>query len=144
MDTLHWHGYVWNTIGSEISDAKGRDENPEFRTLDHPANRIAACLKKSPSFVRGTFVNVDEALRWFTSEYRSLPRLLREDQVGPLGYPDDEDRLARQRESLLRGTDVAWSFWVVNVRRVDINLITCPSKSLEGSPCPKPPTRVAH
>ncbi|MEO6089253.1 MAG: hypothetical protein ABIQ18_39690 [Umezawaea sp.] len=140
MTELHWHGYVWNNLGSEISDSKGRDELPDFRTLEHPANRLAACLKKSPSLVRGTFTDVDAALMWFATEYRKLPRMLRDDQVGQLGSPDDEDRLARQRESLLRGTDVAWSFWIVNVRRVDINLIACPSKQAPGFPCPKPAT----
>lgn len=138
---LHWHAYSFNLAGGEIQDAKGNEDLSGFRTLEHPSNRLVGYLKKAPSMIRATFTDPDEALNWFVGEYRSLPRLLNPDAdengVPFLGRPDEPERLAASRQRLLDGHDVAWSFWVVNVRRIDFRLICCPNRVEPDVPCPQ-------
>jgi hypothetical protein len=134
---VHFHGYMWTGAGSEVlvSDGRRSHGHPEFGSFGQLPYHVTDTLLKSPSHVRGTWDDPEQAVAWMRSEREKL---------GPVMYPEQntmaptlDEKCEYHLERLHISKSVVWGIWLNGGRYADIRVICCsPAESGKQIRCP--------
>ncbi|MEU1969419.1 hypothetical protein ABZ541_29205 [Micromonospora sediminicola] len=136
----HWHGFgPW--AGPREEFAKEHLRRPSTDPTQHrefltntmtPTQLGASLLRVQQASAERTWTDVDAALDWFATTWKSNP---------PGGdVLTLEDRLAYSRDSLLRGSDICAGYYTPGFTFVSYSIVCCPNPVFfPDVSCPRPP-----
>lgn len=133
---MHFHGYAYRGAGEAIKpfDDARKPGGAGFETASVPPEATSAWLRKPPRFVRGTWDEVADAVGWLREQYAEIDdsRMHPERQTRAPGL---ETLAESARDTLQRGRDLVWSWWLRGGNYVELAVVCCPNRDGDA-PCP--------
>ncbi|QOC92789.1 hypothetical protein [Micromonospora craniellae] len=140
----HWHGFgPW--VGSRADFAKEGPRRPgadlgDAETQIFLANTMTPVLtghwllRRNQAAAERTWTDVADATAWMRQVREANP-------AAGFGGPllTVQERIERQRTSLVLGSDVAWGYYTPAFSYVSFAAVCCPNRFLPGIVCPSPP-----
>ncbi|MCO5994277.1 hypothetical protein [Actinoallomurus rhizosphaericola] len=134
---MHFHAYLYRGPGEAIKpfDDARRPGTPEFQTAVVPPEATSAWLSKPARMVKGTWDDPGEAVTWLARQYTDVAdqRMHLDRQ---LQAPSLETMTANALDTLRRGNDVVWAWWLRGGNFIDLTVACCPNRDAEH-PCPE-------
>jgi hypothetical protein len=133
---VHYHAFVYRGSGEAIKpfDDARRLGGAGFETATVPPEATSAWLAKPSRFVRRTWDEPADAVAWLREQYEDVAdsrmNLERQTQA-----PTLETMAETALESLRRGNDVVWSWWLRGGNYIELAVVCCPNRDGDV-PCP--------
>lgn len=128
---MHYHGFgPWTGTRDEYAREGLRvPGHPAFGTIAMPPVQTGHALLR-PRLVRGTWEAPGGAVEWLRRTYAAYP------PGRPSGTPEDWFEI--QEDSLTRGSDVVWGYYLASGAYCTYSAVCCPNKFCPGITCPDP------
>jgi hypothetical protein len=133
---VHYHAFVYRGSGEAIKpfDDARHPGGVGFETATVPPEATSAWLAKPARFVRRTWDAPPDAVAWLREQYTDIAdsrmhlELQRE-------APSLETMSELAQDSLQRGRDVVWAWWLRGGNYVELAVVCCPNRDGDA-PCP--------
>lgn len=133
---MHFHAYLYRGPGEAIKpfDDARRIGGVGFETATVPPEATSAWLLKPARFVRRTWDEPADAGGWLREEYIGIAdarmHLELQQDVSDLGT-----MAMLAEDTLQRGRDVVWSWWLRGGAYLEAAVVCCPNRD-GNAPCP--------
>lgn len=133
---MHFHAYLYRGPGEAIKpfDDARRPGTVEFQTAVVPPEATSAWLVKPVRMVKGTWDDPAEAVVWLSQHYIDIADL-RMHLDRQREAPSPETMAANALDTLTRGNDVVWVWWLRGGGFIDLAVVCCPNRDGDGR-CP--------
>ncbi|MCO5996250.1 hypothetical protein [Actinoallomurus rhizosphaericola] len=133
---MHFHAYGYRGPGEAVRpyDTVRSPSGSGFETSPVPPERTSAWLAKPARFIRGTWDDPADAVAWLEGQHAELEPLIAHPDLRRHA-PTVRAMAATALDTLRRGNDVVWAWWLTGGNFASVAVICCPNRDLEAR-CP--------
>jgi hypothetical protein len=133
---VHFHAYAYRGPGEAVQtfDAVRSPGGIGFETSPVPPERTSAWLAKPARFIKATWDDPAEAVTWLERQYAEIQPSLSHPELQQQA-PDVRTLAATALDTLQRGNDVVWAWWLTGGNYIDMAVVCCPNRDRDAR-CP--------
>ena len=127
---MHFHAYSYRGSGEAIKsfDSGARSPGgPDFASSVVPPEATNAWLAKPTRMLRGTFDDPAGAVEWLRAQHAEVEPSIWHKELNTQA-PSVDTMAETAADTLARGNDVVWAWWLIGGNFVDLTVVCCPNR----------------